>query len=122
MKKVSIPALLALALLISGCVSRKAADEQSRQAYQSGYQQGLAAARLQSTHVFVTGPVQKQQVVWHRDLTVAQAIVEAVYTAPNDPKSIIVTRDGIPNPVDPQNLLRGIDFALEPGDTIQLIP
>ena len=105
-----------------GCVSKKAADEQAQKAYQTGFQHGQSAAEAKRTHVFITGPVQRQQILWHPNLSVAQAIVEAVYTAPSDPSSIIVTRNGVPNPVDPQNLLRGIDFELQPGDTIQLIP
>ena len=108
--------------LVCGCVSKKDAQLQAQQAYQAGFDAGRAEAELSQTHVFVSGPVQRQQVLWHPDLTVAQAIVDAVYTAPNDPTSIVITRNGVAHPVDPQNLLRGIDFTLEPGDQIQLIP
>lgn len=113
---------LLFALMLAGCVSQKEAQAQAQKAYQAGFQEGQAAAEMKRTHVFVRGPVQRQQVLWHPDLTVAQAIVEAVYAAPNDPASIVVTRDGVAHPIDPQNLLRGIDFPLEPGDSIQLIP
>jgi hypothetical protein len=115
--------LLALCLLIllTGCVSNEEAAAQAQRAYEAGFQQGQATAKARRTQVFFRGSFQQQSILWRPDLTVAQAIVEAVYTAPTDPTSIIITRNGEPMPVDPQNLLRGIDFLLEPGDTVHLV-
>ena len=70
-------AILACLLLSSGCVSKKKAAAEAQRAYQAGFEQGEAAAEIKQTHVFVSGPVQRRQIIWHPDLTVAQAIVEA---------------------------------------------
>jgi hypothetical protein len=111
-----------LPLLVAGCVSQDDARKQAQAAYQAGFREGQEAAEAKRTQVFFEGPVQRQQIFWHPDLTLAQAIVEAVYTSPKDPKSIVVTRNGTPQLVDPKNLLRGVDFLLEPGDVVDLIP
>lgn len=112
---------LCLLALLPGCVSQKDASKQAQRAYEAGFQQGQATVEARRTQVFFRGSFQQQSILWRPDLTVAQAIVEAVYTAPTDPASIIITRNGEPMPVDPQNLLRGIDFLLEPGDTVHLV-
>lgn len=112
---------LCLLILLTGCVSNEEAATQAQRAYEAGFQQGQATAEARRTRVFFRGSFQQQSILWRPDLTVAQAIVEAVYTAPTDPTSIIITRNGEPMPVDPQNLLRGIDFLLEPGDTVHLV-
>jgi hypothetical protein len=110
-----------LAVLLSvGCVSQDAAREQARQAFDAGFRQGQQAAAIKLTHVFLRGEVQRQTVPWADGLTLAQAIVEAVYTSPRDPVAISVTREGRIIPVDPKELLRGIDFPLEPGDAIDI--
>jgi hypothetical protein len=109
-------------LLLAGCVSQEEARKQAQQAYEAGFKQGQAAAEAKLTQVFFQGPFQRTNISWRPGLTLAQAIVEAVYTAPNDPQSIVVTRSGTPQLIDPDNLLRGIDFPLEPGDMVQLIP
>jgi|GEM_PF-2212353 len=109
-------------LLLAGCISHDQARKQAQAAYQAGFREGQEAAEAKRTQVFFEGPVQRRRVFWHPDLTLAQAIVEAVYTSPKDPKSIVVTRNGTPQLVDPKNLLRGVDFLLEPGDVVHLIP
>lgn len=114
---------LAIAICVvplTGCVSKQAAQEQARRAYEAGVQQGQKAAEMNLTHVFVRGPVQKPAIPWHEGLTVAKAIVEAVYTSPQDPMAINIRRKGRIIPVNPTELLRGVDPPVEAGDVIEL--
>ena len=104
----------------TGCVSKQAAREHSRQAYEAGFKQGQLNEQLKRTHVFFRGPVQQQTLRWHQGLTLAQAIAEAVYVAPHDPSAITLTRGGRVIPVDPAELFRGVDPPLEAGDLIEL--
>lgn len=114
--------VVTLLLVLAGCISQEEARKQTQAAYQAGFREGQEAAEAKRTQVFFEGPVQQQRILWHPDLTLAQAIVEAVYTARNDPRSIVVTRNGSPQLVDPRSLLQGADFLLEPGDVVHLIP
>lgn len=114
--------LLALAALIiaTGCVSQESVRQQTKQAYEAGFKQGQLAAELKLTHVFIRGPVQQPTVRWREGLTLAQALVEAVYTSPNEPRAINLTRQGRIMTINPADLLRGIDPPLEAGDLIEL--
>ncbi|MBI1177550.1 hypothetical protein GC207_08940 [bacterium] len=75
---------------------------------------------MNMTHVFVRGPVRKPAIPWHEGLTVAKAIVEAVYTSSQDPMAINIRRKGRIIPVNPTELLRGVDPPVEAGDVIEL--
>lgn len=111
----------ALALLLAaGCVSQEQSREEVRKAYEAGLQQGRKEAEMRSTHVLIRGPVQRSAVAWREGLTLAQAIVEAVYTAPQDPVAISITRGNRIIPVDLNELLRGIDIPVEVGDLIDI--
>ncbi len=112
--------VLLSALLATGCVSQESVREQTKQAYDAGFKQGQLAAELKLTHVFIRGPVQQQTVRWRAGLTLAQAIVEAVYTSPQEPRAINLTRQGRIMTIDPAELLRGLDPPLEAGDLIEL--
>lgn len=113
--------IMTLALLLGcGCVSKKAAQEQARRAFEAGVQQGRQAAEMNMTHVFLRGPVQKQVIPWHKGLTVAQAIVEAVYTSQQAPMAITIRRKGRNIPVNPTDLLQGVNPPVEAGDLIEL--
>lgn len=114
--------LLALAALIiaTGCVSQESVRLQTKQAYEAGFKQGQLAAELKLTHVFIRGSVQQQTVRWREGLTLAQALVEAVYTSPREPLAINLTRRGRITTINPADLLSGIDPPLEAGDLIEL--
>lgn len=114
-----LPALSAL-LLAAGCVSQESVRQQTKQAYEAGFKQGQLAAELKLTHVFIRGPVQQPTVRWREGLTLAQALVEAVYTSPNEPRAINLTRQGRIMTINPADLLSGIDPPLEAGDLIEL--
>ncbi len=111
--------LLAL-LLAAGCVSQEKSQEEVRRAYEAGLQQGRKEAEIRLTHVRVRGPVQRADVPWREGLTLAQAIVDAVYTSPRDPVAISITRGNRIIPVDLNELLRGIDIPVELGDIIDI--
>lgn len=107
-------------LLATGCVSKQASDEQARRAFDAGLQQGRKEAELRLTQVLIRGPVRNPTVPWREGLTLAQALVDAVYTAANDPTAISITRDNRILPVDVNELLRGVDYPVEPGDLIDI--
>ena len=111
----------ALALLLTvGCVSKEAARENSRRAFEAGVQQGRKDAEVRLTSVFIRGPVQQPTIPWRDGLTVAQAIVEAVYNARQDPQAMSITRGNRIIPVDLALLLQGIDPPLEAGDILDI--
>ena len=68
--------------------------------------------------VFVRGDVRYPAIPWTEDLSVARAILAAEYNALFDPQRIFVVRQGQSYEINPRDLLRGDDFALEPGDLI----
>lgn len=113
--------ILFLAVAFSGCTTRSKARAEAHDAYLAGQRDALAVvARTQRTGVVVNGPVQNSEVPWVEGLTLAQAIATANYTASGTPKTITITRGGESAVVKPQDLLRGADVPLEPGDTVTL--
>jgi hypothetical protein len=115
--------LSSLAASLNGCVTKSQADAQVRMAYLAGRQSALIEMQQQQARgptVTVLGLVQNPLVKWTEGLTLGQAIVNAVYTAPTDPKNIVIRRSGQQIQFDPKRLLRGEDFPLESGDIIQL--
>lgn len=114
-----LPALVAL-IIATGCVSQESVRQQTKQAYEAGFKQGQLAAELKLTHVFIRGSVQQPTVRWREGLTLAQALVEAVYTSPREPLAINLTRRGRITTINPADLFSGIDPPLEAGDLIEL--
>jgi hypothetical protein len=124
-----IPAAMLLAgLLTGGCVSKSEAKLREKNAYLAGQnaalqqQQAQAAAQkaAQSPGVTIVGAVQNPQVPWVAGLTLAQAISTANYVGQNEPKQIIITRNGESAAMDASVLLNGTDVPLEIGDVIEL--
>jgi len=108
-------------LALSGCVTKSKANAEARAAYVAGQKDAYAAiAATQRSGIKVIGPVQHADVPWVEGLTLAQAIATATYTAPGNPKEIILLRRGGSATIDPKDLLNGHDVPLEPGDTIAL--
>ena len=113
--------LLALVLFAGGCTTKSKADAKARAAFAAGQQQVFERAfELQRTSVRFIGNVQNPLVEWADGLTLGQAMVAADYKDKTDPKEIIVLRGGQPMRVDPQQLLRGEDYPLQPGDTVEI--
>jgi hypothetical protein len=111
-------------LLLGGCVSKREAQLQARQAYAAG--QAQAAAQWQAQRlpeVIVRGPVQNQIVPWTEDMTLSKAIVDAVYTGYMNPLLIRVTRNGqIVTQMKGIDLLHGQDVPLQAGDIVDVVP
>lgn len=121
MMKLFVAALLILAAVASGCITRSQAKADAQAAYLAGQRDTLASlARSQNTSIVVIGPVQNREIPWTDGMTLAQAIVAANYSAPGSPKEIILLRRGESASIDPTDLLGGHDVPLEPGDTITL--
>lgn len=117
-----LTALTGLTLIpLCGCVTRAQADADTRAAYLAGQKDAFATiAATQRAGIKVFGPVQNSEVPWVEGLTLAQAIATATYTAPGNPREIILLRRGESATMDPRDLLNGHDVPLEPGDTITL--
>jgi hypothetical protein len=113
-----------LVLLLAGCVSKKQADLQARQAYMAG--QAQAAKEWQAKRppeVVVRGPVRNPVVPWTEGLTLAKAIVDADYTGFMNPMLVRVTRNGlIIEEMKGADLLHGRDVPLQPGDIVDIVP
>jgi hypothetical protein len=64
--------------------------------------------------------VKKPVVPWTQELTVARAILASEYYAQAMPASIVLKRYGQEIKIDPKRLLNGEDFALQPGDVLEI--
>jgi hypothetical protein len=119
-----IPGLILL-LAATGCVSKKKARAQARQAYFAAQQQPPPPFRMDPRHpiVMVQGPVQNPSVPWEDGLTLSRAITTAVYTGFMNPMVIRVFRNGqMVGDFKGIDLLKHEDMALEPGDSVLIIP
>lgn len=79
-------------------------------------------ADAQRTSIRVFGNVRNPEVPWADGLTLAQAIVAAQCQDRGTPRQIVLIRQRERILVDPKTLLSGEDFALLPGDTIEIHP
>jgi|SRR5665213_62684 len=117
-------AILFFALVVCGCTTRSTARLKAQNAFLAGQnmalQQQQAQAASQTPGVTVVGQVQNSRVSWVAGLTLAQAVATANYIGPDEPKQIIITRQGESAALDPKDLLNGTDFPLEIGDVIEL--
>lgn len=115
-----------LALALSGCVTKSAAQARAKAAYQAGRRDALLELQqnqMQSvgTSVRVNGPVHNTVIPWTQGLTLKRAILTADYNGPVDPAEILVVRRGVATHLDLNQLLSGADMPLQPGDIVQLI-
>jgi len=110
-----------VALLWQGCVSKAKHNEEVRKAFLAG--QSEATRRMLQNlgpSVTIDGPVRQSFVPWTNGLTLARTIITAGYLGKEDPKKIIIIRNGEELPVDPGKLLSGDDYPVAPGDVIRL--
>jgi hypothetical protein len=119
--------MLAVSFAAAGCVSRKTAQMEARQAYMTGQQQALQAQQraqqAEGPAVFLQGPVQYPTVPWHEGMTLSEAIVDGVYTGFMNPRVIRVLRDGqVAGELQGIDLLHHQDMDLQSGDTVVIIP
>ena len=95
---------------------------EARDAYLAGQNSALRQAQTdsESPGVTIVGPVQNPKVPWVAGMTLLQALATANYLDSNNPKAIIITRDGESATLDPNVLFNGAVIPLEPGDVIEL--
>ena len=74
------------------------------------------------TSVRIVGNVRNAEIAWSEDLTLAQAVAEADYQGAGTPHEILIIRQRERFVVDPNTLLNGRDWPLEPGDTVEIHP
>ena len=110
--------ILLLALAATGCTSRSKARANAQNAFLAG--QNAALRQQQAAGVTMVGPVQNPQVPWVVGLTLAQAVATANYIGAQEPKRIIITRQGESAALDAKVLFNGTDIPLEIGDVIEL--
>ncbi|HAM72226.1 MAG TPA: hypothetical protein DCM86_11340 [Verrucomicrobiales bacterium] len=121
-----VAALLASVILVAGegCVSRSHARREAAIAFQAGQiqQQHPAPTPEQiRASILFRGNVRNALVRWQPQMTLSQAIVAAEFLGAQDPRSIVVTRNGQPVFVDVRRLLRGgDDREVFPGDIVEL--
>jgi hypothetical protein len=117
-------AILILALAAAGCTTKSKARLEQQNAFLAGQNVALRQQQAQSAASFagvtVVGAVQNPRVPWVAGLTLAQAVATANYTGDEEPKQIIITRQGESATLDAKVLLDGTDIPLEAGDVIEL--
>ncbi|HEY2329025.1 MAG TPA: hypothetical protein VGI63_04350 [Verrucomicrobiae bacterium] len=115
--------ILFFTLAVSGCTTKSKSRAEAQSAFLAGQNKALRQQMAaQSGGVTIVGPVQNPQVPWVAGLTLAQAIATANYLDPNDPKEIIITRQGESASIDPKDLFNGVAVPLEPGDVVEIHP
>jgi hypothetical protein len=106
-----------------GCVSKTKAKAQAKAAFLAGQQESAGRAKLaemSAGNVTIIGPVRNPAVSWSEDLTLAKAIVAAGYVPANDPRQIVIIRNGEAIMIEPKRLLAGEDVPLLRGDVLQI--
>ena len=115
-----ITALL-FTLAVAGCTTRSKSRLAAQNAWLTAQNRALQQA-AQFNGVTVVGPVQTPQVPWVVGLTLGQAIATANYLDANEPRAIIITRQGESAWLDPKDLINGAVVPLEPGDVVEIRP
>lgn len=113
--------ILLFALAAGGCASTSKARLKEQNAFLAGQNAMLRQQQqAQSSNITVLGPVQNSQVPWVAGLTLVQAVATANYLATQEPRQIVITRQGENAILDGKVLFNGAVVPLEPGDTITL--
>lgn len=122
--KASLPILLALLCLASGCVSKATADARAKAAFMAGRQQALSSPTPapQGPVVQVNGNVQNHQIPWFQGLGLIQTLLQAHYLGQGDPTQVSIEREGETIPVDVRQVMQGQDVPLQQDDIIELEP
>jgi len=116
-------AMVVFTLAVAGCTTQSKSRAAAQNAYLAGQNNQLRqqAAAL-ANGITIVGPVQNPRVPWVAGLTLAQAIATANYLDPNDPKEIVISRQGESATLDPKDLVNGAAIPLEPGDVVEIRP
>jgi hypothetical protein len=114
--------ILILMLVATGCSTKtqRLEAQHAMLVQQNAALQKQLAASLKG--VTVIGPVENPFVPWVAGLTLAQALATANYLDADEPKEILITRQGETASLDTQALLSGAAVPLEMGDVIEIHP
>lgn len=112
--------ILMLAGLAAGCASGAKERAAEQRAYLAGQNAALQRMPAQPPGITVVGPVQNPNVPWVAGLTLAQALATANYLSPGQPSEIILSRSGLDQVIDPNDLDRMAQIILESGDVVTL--
>ena len=116
-------AIFIFALVACGCTTKSTARLRAQNAFLAGQNEALRqSAAPNFSGVTIIGAVQNKQVPWVAGLTLAQALATANYIGEQEPKHILITRQGESAGLDARVLLDGTVIPLEPGDVIELGP
>jgi hypothetical protein len=115
--------ILSVGILTDGCASKSTQRLREQNAFLAGQNTMLQQQQAQAVaapRVTVVGAVQNPQVPWVAGLTLAQAVATANYIGTDEPKQIIITRQGESATLDAKVLLNGANIPLAIGDVIEL--
>jgi hypothetical protein len=112
--------ILLAALFACGCTSRSKARMQSQNAFLAGQNAALQQQLAQYNGISIIGAVQNPKVPWVSGLTLAQAIATAHYIGEQEPRAVIITRQGDSAVLDASVIFKGPDIPLEVGDVVEL--
>ena len=115
---------LALAVILAaGCTSQRGAQLAAKKAFMAGQQQAWAQyQQLRPNTVRMVGPVRNPAIDWREDLTLVQAIIQAHYELPGEPRLITVLRGQERVQFTARQLLNGQDIPVAAGDVVELTP
>lgn len=121
--KILIPFIALVLLTATGCTTRSKARAEAQAAYQAGQAHTFATVEeARRINIRFIGPVRHAEIIWADGLTLARAIAAADYWDARDPKSITIVRQRERLNIPPRELLKGKDWPLEPGDTVEMHP
>ena len=110
-----------LALVATSCVTKSGARREAQRTLFESQQREVMEQQQREPAVWFRGDIKNPRIVWHEDLTLAEALTSAEYTWRQDPHTLTVTRKGEVFKVNVHRLLRGQDNpVLEPGDIIDV--
>ena len=112
--------LLACVIVVMWGCGACTTESRARRDADAAFKAGQQSAQPAMVVIF-RGFVRKTIVPWTKDLTLAEALLQAEYTGSWDPRSITVTRQGEVYRIDPKRLLRGQENpTLEAGDVVEV--
>ena len=114
--------LVSAAALIPGCATKSGAKADQQAAFLAGQNALLQQQQAQQfPTITILGPVHSHTVPWVAGLTLAQAVVTAVYLGSHAPAEIIITaKAGDSATLDGAVLLNGTAVPLEAGDVVEI--
>ncbi len=104
----------------AGCVSKSQSRLESQNAFLAGQNTALRQQLAQYNGITFIGAVKNAQVPWVAGLTLKQAVATAEYIGQDDPRAVVITRQGDSAVLDADVLLSDKEIPLEAGDVVEL--